>query len=583
MSVPNRISKFFDDFSELILPKRKSEEPLPAAAPVGSVLSSDSPYAVWIPKPVDSARDLQNNAGVRLFTCSPPIEGVSAEIEYLEKSTPLASFSLDDAGQSAFALRMASFFDGIDFASAYDRVYAGNDFPRTIFDEENVLPKRGALVRSPSERLFKLSRDSSLSCEQRLALRFFQYGRDISRSEAQALFARNPSLFSEMQEAGLIVLVNQDGEPRFRVNNLSLASQMLPGGERMYLWVELPPSLRAEGQDRPATAQFYSTGLNLLDILSEEKKRGKQYPGVVADFGAGTGLQAIALLKMHPEITQAISLEIEPLAMNLNRLNALMNGVAERTVVIDNAKPENFEAALAGRPLVLAVSNPPFNTMPHEFADRFTNFGDGGDHGIDVTKIFLAQALPKLAGGAEFLIYAQLAESKSGEFFLAKHLKESFKGVNMFLFDMAHGESGSDLESYAKLFSRFIIDHDPNSKDEDAAKTAAQMKQALEKSGVARIREKGIRLVKQGKAGKVNVAAERFFSELVKLQVRDEAKGGVRETLQPLYLDLRKHLDTPEQKGGVYLQHHVEIRREPIEKKVEVPKGEPNTQKPIQK
>src|SRR5262249_41078782 len=147
-----------------------------------------------------------------------------------------------------------------------------------------------------------------------------------------------------------------------------------------------------------------------------------------ADFGSGGGIQAIALLRTNPKLTRVIGLEIEPHAINLSRFNALLNGVSDRFVIVDNGKTKpNLEGdalrdVLKGEKLALVVTNPPFNLIPESLGED--KYGYGGPDGLAVTRLFMRQAMAHLdPNKGEVIVYSQFGLDKNGRPLFEKMLK----------------------------------------------------------------------------------------------------------------------------------------------------------------
>lgn len=328
-------------------------------------------------------------------------------------SVPLATFDLNDPQQQAVATELQRMLDGLNFDEANQTLHLGTYGISPIYDNQvlsmaDLHPERTMLDR-----------------RQVQAIEFFMYGGLISPEEASCLFQNNLSLFGEMQNLGLIVAdTDETGSVSYRLNNLSIISHHLPNDNVIYLAVDLPERFRNIDSSKP-TAQISETSyVLLLNRLEKWYKEGGVTKGVVADFGAGTGLFVIVLLKLFPNIEEALAVEIDPQAMNLNRLNAPLNGVANRIAVVDNFEENGFSHALGERQLDFAISNPPFNVVPRGYSEQFTDFGDGGEKGLDITQIFLDQALPNLKAGGEFMLYSVLAEDPKGNYFATRLLEE---------------------------------------------------------------------------------------------------------------------------------------------------------------
>ena len=258
---------------------------------------------------------------------------------------------------------------------------------------------------------------------------------------------------------------------------------------------------------------------------------------------------------MIPQISQAISLEIDGHSMNLHRLNAMLNGVADRMQVVDNAQPENLQTTLGGRELDFAVSNPPFNIVPKEYESSFTHFGYGGDHGIEITKIFLDQALPLLKQGGEFIYYSYLARDEKGDFFVTQFLQDNFKGLNLYYDNLdARRIRYFGLPKYAEVLANFLVEHGLMGEGpQDPLALARDIEAKLKERGVFKLEEKIGHVVKRGDSRPVAVLPSDLLQALRPSTLKEQA-GGVYETIEPIRPLGGARL---QKLDGVYLEQHL--------------------------
>lgn len=488
------------------------------------------------------------------------------------------------------ARQLTAFLDEMHFDPINQWVHAREYGETPIYDTELT-------AREASARLTGLK---EAGAKQKNALLFFMYGQGLSGAELTDLFSNHPQLFTQMKAMHLITaeplspLVENPGpdQLRYRLNDLSLASQRLPNGETLYLFVDLPARLQSHPTGETG-AQLSGTSYQLLHQLMRDYIHGKDYSGVAADFGAGTGIQALALLKMYPQIKTAISLEIDGRSMNLNRFNALLNGVADRVEVVDNADPKNFTMALGGRQLDLAVSNPPFNTVPHEYEGKITDFGYGGDYGIDITQLFLKQAVPVMKKNAEFIFYSFLAEDGKNHYYISKFLQDSFRGLSVYFYNLNPGEFRYvDRGPYAQALAKFMHQH--GGENSDTAAMAKDIEEKLRERGVGRVSEKIVRIVPRGDNEAVtftspaalripsakkdvtrikdkrlihlphfgNISGGESSTRISKYKApwdSDKFRGGIQEIMRQVDMpdhlgetEIRAHLSPP--RGGVFIQ-----------------------------
>ena len=396
-------------------PRDEVNSEIPWCPPAGEVDTSEQNFSLP-PTEQGVAQTLTNSSTVKLLAGDCRLISVggtqSVELEVPDESAmsvPLVQFKLNDDHQQCVATHLQIFLDGLAFDQANQLLHADSYGITSIYDA------------NPHDALARLQ-NSGLSIRQQEAIAFFMYGKPLGLEQTQELFDGNLELLAELQGLGIIGSYHVNGQVIFRLNDLGLTSRHLPNGEISYLFFDLPQELRSSDAPVP-TAQISSTSFILQTHLEDQYRAGTRYHGIAADFGAGTGIFAITLLQMHPGLEKAIALEIDPQAMNLNRFNAMINDVADRIVVVDNMDPNNFTQALAGRKLNLAVSNPPFNAIPKKYAAEFTDFGDGGPRGLDVTEIFLDQALPVLEKDAPFILYSVLVEGREGKIYATDALQ----------------------------------------------------------------------------------------------------------------------------------------------------------------
>src|SRR5262249_6722541 len=205
-----------------------------------------------------------------------------------------------------------------------------------------------------------------LTPRRKLPLKLFFSGSDISREEVRMpLGDKDPALIRNLLRQKIAI---QEEDGSIRLNNLCLSSLPLHGAVPagpLYLLSDINKVWSTGGIEPVDTIEI--TSLSLLRTIEKNHKRLTKLEGVAADLGSGGGIQAIALLRTNPKLTRVIGLEIEPHSMNLSRLNALLNGVADRFVPVNNRKTKaNLEEdalrdVLNGEKLALVVTNPPFN------------------------------------------------------------------------------------------------------------------------------------------------------------------------------------------------------------------------------
>lgn len=142
--------------------------------------------------------------------------------------------------------------------------------------------------------------------------------------------------------------------------------------------VRLDPGLAFGTGTHPTTALC----LEWLDGLAST---GPDTPGplqgaLVIDYGCGSGILAIAAVKLGA--AAAIAVDLDPQALVATRANAAMNGVAE---VVQACAPEALDRALAGRRPHVLVANilaGPLQSLLPAFAARLPAGGRAALSGI---------------------------------------------------------------------------------------------------------------------------------------------------------------------------------------------------------
>lgn len=130
--------------------------------------------------------------------------------------------------------------------------------------------------------------------------------------------------------------------------------------------LRLDPGL-AFGTGRHATTALC---LEWLDGLAS---RGGLAEAVLVDYGCGSGVLALAALKLGA--ARAVAVDNDPQALEATRANAARNGLGARLVA---CAPEGLEAALGGRPANVLVANILAGPLV-ELAPRFAHaLGRGG-------------------------------------------------------------------------------------------------------------------------------------------------------------------------------------------------------------
>ena len=234
--------------------------------------------------------------------------------------------------------------------------------------------------------------------EQSALVNCFLLGVAAERSAvADALGKDGADLISEGLVLGLFV---ERSEGKLSLNRLVLTSHKLIDGSICYHFTDTPVRLLAEGDRVPLPRVYLELDSYFLNAKLQSLSPLR---GVVTEYGSGSGIQLITLLKLNPEIETAIGLEIDARARNVSNFNASLNGVKDRYAV--TSLPEQLLSLLDSRPVRLAVSNPPFipapssvevpgEQVPLDFRAVFPVEGWGGEDGLHHTSSFLRMMSP---------------------------------------------------------------------------------------------------------------------------------------------------------------------------------------------
>lgn len=319
------------------------------------------------------------------------------------------------------------------------------------------------------ETLFTLDKNelslSQLKAEKaKLAVKFFHLGEVIDSTDKNKLFAGTPEseVYQWLQSRDLIVELDCPElytEKTCYQTTHSLYSVTLKNNKILYAFADFPANYR---KNTSPSAQLSTTSMLTLWKLENSSAPGT-LSGVAADFGSGVGILGHALLMLHPNVTMVYGLEIDEHSKRLSILNAHLNGLHERYKVLDNKNTTLLTTTLGNRKLSFAVSNPPFNIVPPSLSEAFTNYGDGGCNGLNVTKIFIEQFLKNAAPNAKMVFYSQLGFNKEGDA-LFKDL-EILKNSNISLKSQhthLYGLEFTDLNLYVSALMMFVKTHSPN-------------------------------------------------------------------------------------------------------------------------
>jgi methylase of polypeptide subunit release factors len=400
----------------------------------------------------------------------------------------LANFAADEDARN-LAKKTAEQLKGLLDDVGYDaatRVLIGNKEYGESSANTNPFEElqHGRIVREIESR--------SLAPRRKIALKLFLSGSAITREQVRILLGdKDPELIHNLLRQKLAI---EEKDGSIRLNNLCLSSLPLNGAVPagpLYLLSDINRIWSTGGIEPVDTIEI--TSLSLLRTIEQNQKRLKKVEGIAADLGSGGGIQAIALLRMNPKLVRVIGLEIEPHSMNLSRFNALLNGVSDRFLPVNNRKTkpnleeDAFRDVLNGEKLALVITNPPFNLIPESLGESFTKYGYGGPDGLAVTRLFMRQAMAHLdPGKGEVIVYSQFGLDKTGRPLFEKMLKADVpsKGGVLISYDsdpmehLKYGVHVRNLEKYAERMSEYLREMIPPSKVPDSEEFAKALRGA---------------------------------------------------------------------------------------------------------
>ena len=322
------------------------------------------------------------------------------------------------------------------------------------------LYKYGDLIDEGSLKYFD-QRRGPLDDDQEIIVNLFFFNKKVRITKIFNL--DNPShteLLRLLLELDLATITeNKIALNKYWINSYSLANNKV-----MYLLNDYPQERLIKSDTNPegkSSALLSETSHRLLRRIEQDYKTKRiNSDGIVADFGSGTGIQAIALLLLYPDIQKAIGLEIDDHSMDVSVLNAQLNNVYTKFVVLNNYDTNTLTKELNGEKLTFAISNPPFNVVPESLSKYFSVFGDGGERGEFVTGIFLEQVNQHLADTGAFLFYSDLPINSKKEFLIQNLIKEKLpNGFECAI--LVDATAGYSTDQYIIGFTDFIIKNNP--------------------------------------------------------------------------------------------------------------------------
>lgn len=245
---------------------------------------------------------------------------------------------------------------------------------------------------------------------------------------------------------------------------LELALSVYPvGGTSLYLFSD-PPGKAGHGR-------LSATSLFLLRELAKEKEQGASYQGEAADLGSGVGIQALALLLLHPGLERVWGVETEPEAATISELNARINGLEGRFRAVPKLGPAELH---------LVVSNPSADIVPAFLKEGFPVFGFGGADGLAHAREVLRDSVNQLKPGGRLQLFAQWGVKGNGQLLFEDFVDSEFPDLKVTKVPVGGRErlryTFWDSESYARSLARFV-----------GATEVAPIERALQDEGIERV------------------------------------------------------------------------------------------------
>ncbi len=152
----------------------------------------------------------------------------------------------------------------------------------------------------------------------------------------------------------------------------------------------------------------------------------KSVCGRVLDLCAGSGIQGLILADRAEKVT---SVELNPKAIDTIKVNAILNGFAEK---VDVRSGNLYEAIKDGEAFDYIVSNPPFVAVPENI--KYPMCGDGGIDGLDIVKEIINGYSHYLNDGGRATMFLEGLGDEYGPF-LVDYLNEmvSKEGLDFYL------------------------------------------------------------------------------------------------------------------------------------------------------
>lgn len=189
------------------------------------------------------------------------------------------------------------------------------------------------------------------------------------------------------------------------------------------------------------------------------------------DLCSGPGIQALYAAKHGEKVT---SVEINPMAADLARVNAMMNGLEDRISI----RLGNLYSAVKGEKFDRIIANPPFFPFPSSMP--YSLIGHGGDDGFEVTwKIIDGLDAHLSEGGTAQTIGFGLGNSRQKTYLFLPTLQEKAlqQGMNVIVNITNHFPMTDPTQGYYAG----MLDSSHNYSGRPKAEILAAMKEWLAK------------------------------------------------------------------------------------------------------
>lgn len=250
-------------------------------------------------------------------------------------------------------------------------------------------------------------------------IKFFMLGEAINREDLEAAFKK--AGVELLEEGKKLEIFRETSDGKISTNNLILCAHHLRDDCPLYFFADTPEYL----ESNIGPSRVY-TGTDSY-FLNAKLQTYQGVEGNVVEMGAGSGFQLLTLLKLNPDISRAIGVEIDARARNVSIFNAFLNGEGARfSVVTDEAE---LRSALGNEKISLGFSNPPFIPAPRivhgydakgekaldlDLREFFPSSGWGGQDGLRITREFVTTLEALLEPEGEILLYSQFTGTHKG-------------------------------------------------------------------------------------------------------------------------------------------------------------------------